>query len=87
MRLGQRSFPNWYSTTNGLVGRSYAVPVAGDVVAVFYGAATMFLLRPVEGRQSTFEFMGDSYTHGVMQGEALLEKNKERYQKRKFVLV
>lgn len=83
----QQSIPNWYSTTSGLVGRSLAVPVAGDVVAVFYGAVTTFLLRPVQGRQSTFEFMGESYTHRVMQGEALLEKNKKKYPKRKFILV
>jgi len=82
----QRAFPNWFSTSNGHVGRSYAVPKAGDVVAVLYGASTPFLLHPVLGRE-TYEFMGEAYAHGIMQGEALHEKNKARYPKQIFKLV
>jgi hypothetical protein len=84
--LHKPDFPNWFSTSTGHVGRSYAVPKAGDVVAVFYGASTPFLLRPVPS-QETYEFIGEAYTHGVMQGEALLEKNKNKYPKLVFKLV
>ena len=79
-------FPNWFSTSNSCVGRSYAVPRVGDIVAIFYGASTPFLLRPVAG-QETYEFMGEAYTHGVMQGEALYEENKDKYPKQVFKLV
>jgi hypothetical protein len=75
---------NWYTTHGGLIGRSYAVPQAGDVVAIFYGAATPFLLRPVNG-QPTFEFMGEAYVHGVMQGEALADSSP--YVKQVFTIV
>jgi hypothetical protein len=64
----------------------YAVPRVGDIVAIFYGASTPFLLRPVAG-QETYEFMGEAYAHGVMQGEVLHEENKDKYPKQVFKLV
>ena len=84
--LLQRDFPNVFALSSNLVGKSYPRPQPGDVVAVFNGAATPFLLRPVPG-QNTYEFMGEAYVHGVMQGEALLAKNKDKYPRQKFVLV
>jgi len=43
-------------------------------------------LRPVAG-QETYEFIGEAYAHGVMQGEALYDKNKDKYPKQVFKLV
>lgn len=87
---GERyDFPTWYTTTNGLIGRSAALPEPGDVVAIFLGATTTYLLRPVttdEG-ELAFEFMGESYTHGIMQGEALLPENSHRFPPQRFLLV
>lgn len=80
----QQSSSNWFSLKNGLVGRSFAVPKSGDVIGIFYGAATPFLLRPVPGH-STYYFMGEAYVHNIMQGEAL--EDKDLYRKHKFVLI
>ncbi len=84
--LNAKDFPNWFATSTGHVGRSYAVPEPGFVVAVFYGASTAFLLRPVPDHD-TFEFVGEAYAHGVMQGEALLDSNQGIYPKQVFKLV
>jgi hypothetical protein len=45
---------------------------AGDVIAVFYGARTPFVLRKVrKRRQKCYKLIGDCYIHGIMNGEAL----------------
>lgn len=85
--LSMYSFPNWFATTSGHLGRLLAIPKERDVVAVFYGAATPFLLRPVEGGHDVYEFMGEVYVHGVMQGEALLKPNEKKFPKKTFKLV
>ncbi len=84
--LNERDFPNWFFTSNSFVGRSYGVPKPGDIVAVFFGAATPFLLRPVPAND-TFQFVGEAYCSGVMQGEALLKTSKDGFPQRTFKLV
>ncbi|KAF2825100.1 HET-domain-containing protein [Ophiobolus disseminans] len=43
---------------------------AGDVIAVLRGGQVPYVLRPVEGGK--YEFLGEVYVHGLMNGEALL---------------
>jgi hypothetical protein len=45
--INKPNFPNWFSTSTGHVGRSYEVPKAGDVVAVFYVLKTCQEAWPV----------------------------------------
>ena len=61
-------------------GRSLCVTTSGrlclapfnarvdDKVAILYGGKTPYVLRPVG---DDFEFVGESYVHGLMKGEAL----------------
>jgi hypothetical protein len=44
--------------------------VVGDVVVVFCGGRIPFVLRPREGGEGVFEFVGEAYCDGVMDGEA-----------------
>jgi hypothetical protein len=84
--IGEEEFPNWWSTTAGHIGRSFCLPQPDDVVVVFFGASTPFLLHPVPGGQ-VYQFMGEAYCQGIMQGEALLEKNQSWYPQQIFKLV
>jgi hypothetical protein len=84
--IGEGEFPNWWSTSTGHIGRSFCLPQPDDVIAVFYGASTPFLLHPVPGEQM-YQLMGEAYCHGIMQGEALLKKNESRYGQRVFKLI
>ncbi len=44
----------------------------GDVVAVMIGAGVPFVLRPIEGQQGRFKFIGTAYTGDkIMQGESM----------------
>jgi hypothetical protein len=72
--LNAGDFPNWFTTSTGLVCMSYAVPQQGFVAAVFYGAATPFLPQPLDN--GIYKFVGKAYVHGTMQVEALLDKSK-----------
>lgn len=55
-------------TCNGLVGLVPASVVEGDLIAIFLGGDTPFIVREVE---DAHVLIGDAYVHGVMRGEAL----------------
>lgn len=55
----------------------------GDIVAIFYGGKTAYILRPV---REDFEIIGEAYVHGLMKGEAL-EDPKFQNMVRKIRLV
>lgn len=56
-----------FRTGEGYVGLAPVLARVGDVVVVFAGAAVPHVLRPRGGGQ--FEFIGDAYCDGVMDGE------------------
>ena len=62
-------------TRNGRLGQCQPGSKVGDVVCVFFSAPTPFVIRPRPKDDSdemiTFEFVGECYIHGVMDGEAL----------------
>jgi hypothetical protein len=52
-----------------------------DIICVFYGCSVPIVLRPIEGTKG-FQFIGECYVHGIMDGEALDKKHlraKERW--------
>lgn len=73
--IGERPF----LTRLGYLGMGPTQAVAGDVVVVFCGGRIPFVLRPVESKWATteksrkglFEFVGEAYCDGIMDGEIL----------------
>ncbi|KAI1872823.1 uncharacterized protein JN550_003697 [Neoarthrinium moseri] len=63
-----------FVTEKGYIGLGGPEVTVGDVVAVFYGGNMPFVLRPLiaqKGRSMQYEYVGQSYIHGIMDGEML----------------
>lgn len=65
---GWRSF---FVTKNGLMGIGPATAAVGDLVCVVEGATVPLILRKWdgEGQDIRYKFVGESYVHGLMDGE------------------
>ena len=67
-----------FLTKNGYVGMGPLVSKLGDVVVVFVGAQTPFVLRPQDQVvDRRFVLLGEAYCHMAMDGEILLTGRKE----------
>jgi hypothetical protein len=53
----------------GFLGLGRGEVVVGVVVVVFCGGRIPFVLTPREGGEGVFEFVGEAYCDGVMDGE------------------
>ena len=69
--LGRKLF----STLSGHIGIGDGTLEPGDIVCVFLGGKTPFIIRPVDRK---YKFVGDCYLHGIMHGEALEEGLQRR---------
>lgn len=71
---------SFFVTDGGKPGLASEGCRLGDKVCIFFGAATPFVLRPVEN-QDTFLLISDAYLDGVMWGEALegRDESLDRY--------
>ena len=49
----------------------------GDTIAVLYGGSMPFVLRPLDSQENEFEFVGDCFVHGIMDGEAVEAQKAE----------
>ena len=59
-----------FVTDTGYMGLGDQHMVEGDVIAILFGLSVACVLRPVMGRpHGTYEFVGEAYVHGVMDGE------------------
>jgi len=56
-------------TTKGYVGAVTPLAEVGDEIVVFAGMQTPSVLRRVDNKQ--YQFVGECYVHGLMNGEAL----------------
>jgi hypothetical protein len=63
----QRKF---VTTEKGYLGLAPDQVQVGDVVAVLYGGELPMVLRPTN-KTKEFQFVGDAYVHGIMNGEVL----------------
>ena len=61
-----------FKTNNGYLGLGHRSLELGDKVYILMGGDMPFVLRPFGG--NTFGFGGESYVHGIMDGEALALK-------------
>ena len=64
-----------FSTLSGHIGLGDGTLEPGDLVCVFLGGRTPFIIRPVDQK---YKFVGECYVHGIMHGEALEEGLKRR---------
>jgi hypothetical protein len=62
----------------------------GDEIWIFMGANTPFVLRQgaeIDGDKKVYRFIGNAYVHGVMQGEAMVDLEEEKYELETVALV
>jgi hypothetical protein len=45
--------------------------VPSDIICIFLGAEVPYILRPDENDSNYYKLIGETYIHGIMQGEAL----------------
>ena len=64
-------------TEGSVIGLAPALTEVGDVVAIFAGAETPFILRPRHEAHG-YSLLGDCYIHGIMKGELTIERLQER---------
>jgi hypothetical protein len=64
-----------------LVGLGPSKTQEKDVIAILYGCSVPVILRPAG--QDDYEFIGEAYIHGKMDGEAI----SEQFEERKFRLI
>jgi hypothetical protein len=62
-------------TTSGRICLTPSETRVGDSVAILYGGRTPYILRPIG---DDFEFIGESYVHGLMKGEAVEDPNFQK---------
>jgi Heterokaryon incompatibility protein (HET) len=70
-RCGQIGWRRVIRTQSGYIGLAVHCAEVGDYVALFKGARTPFVVRQ---DSDEWRLVGDSYVHGVMQGEAWQEE-------------
>lgn len=66
------------TTMKGYIGLSNSNAQQGDVICILFGCHVPVILRPEEGG-STYSWIGESYVHGIMDGQAMdwLEENPD----------
>jgi len=62
---------NFYITENGYIGLGEVGMEVGDLVYVLFGGKMPFVLRAQAGRAGCYSYIGHTYLHGFMDGEAL----------------
>jgi hypothetical protein len=82
VRLGHTcSNRRFFVTKKGYYGVGPEETRAGDQVCVLFGTIAPFVFRPID-RQ--FALLGESYLHGFMNGEAIVEMEEGRLKSTKF---
>ena len=77
---GEGSSPHVFCITdNGYIGMAPALSQVGDTVALIFGSEIPYVLRADTARKPSLQYqlVGDSYVHGIMDGEALCAGKEE----------
>ncbi|KAF2806258.1 uncharacterized protein BDZ99DRAFT_422669 [Mytilinidion resinicola] len=61
----------FFSTSSGSVGIGPGDLKVGDMICIFDGGVTPFIIRPKSDDPNLYEFFGEAYVDGIMYGEAL----------------
>jgi hypothetical protein len=77
-----------FSKRGNYIGLGPAAVQKGDILAVFFGGQVPYVIRKVP-RVEEFEFIGECYVHGLMEGELMKGGGNgwRPYPYREFVLV
>ncbi|KAK4221370.1 hypothetical protein QBC38DRAFT_377265, partial [Podospora fimiseda] len=67
----------FFVTKFGLIGTGPVHTKEGDTVHILWGEKCPFVLRPVADKAGKFTYIGDSYVHGIKDGEAVPEGIEE----------
>jgi hypothetical protein len=65
-----------FTTSNGYMGLGPKMAQVGDLVYLFLGGELPYVLRRHEDTD-TFQFIGECYVHGLMNGEGLVDARKK----------
>ncbi len=71
-------------TEKGYMGLTSDGVREGDLVCVLFGGQVAYCLR--KNKDETYEFVGECYLHGIMDGEAMEDLANGKYQEREFAL-
>ena len=71
---------SFISTTEGRIGLVPEEAQAGDLICVLYNVSTPLILRPRAYDKRLHELIGESYIHGLMDGETLQMYSPEQAQ-------
>lgn len=66
----------FFVTEGGLMGLGPRIMSAGDKVCIMLGSQVPFVLRPLPLKQQ-YRLCGESYVHGIMDGEALDDSKQD----------
>jgi hypothetical protein len=58
---------HYFSTEQGRLGLGPLEIKTGDIICVFYGTRTVFVLRPARENPDEWYFVGDAFVHGLME--------------------
>jgi len=76
----------FFRTDEGRIGMGSGYMAQGDIVVVPLGCSTPILLRESRKR-GEYQFVGDTYIHGYMDGKAVHKWKNEDAELKKYVLV
>lgn len=74
----------YFVSTKGYVGIFPEAAQGGDMICIFMGGRTSFVIRPAG---ENYQFIGACYVHSIMYGEAMRQFEKEGREMQDFVLV
>ena len=72
-------------TEAGKMGLAPAAARVGDRICIFFGGQLLYVLR--EREEIKWEFVGECYVHGLMDGECLDGDHEYRERVQEFVLI
>jgi Heterokaryon incompatibility protein (HET) len=75
---------NFIRTATGYIGLAPELSSRGDKVCVLFGCSTPVILRPLA--DGYYQFIGECYIHGIMDGEAIEAFEREELVKQEFAL-
>jgi hypothetical protein len=77
------SYRRHFHTVHGYMGLGPGAMQPGDIVCVLFGAGVPYILRP---QDNYYRLVGESYVHGLMDGEALELLKEKQLSKAEFEL-
>jgi hypothetical protein len=76
-----------FIASSGEIGLGPQVTTEGDTIAILYGCNTPVILRQINASELNYEFVGECFIHGIMDGEAVSACRAEGKAGRVFRLV